>query len=470
MLNADQFVQQRNQRKVFVGYKEGPITFLPTYKFDPGTDTWDTSEKARAPAWTDRILWRGEHIEQQLYRGHWELKISDHKPVSALFKAGIKVVDHAKHRKVYEEVMKELDKMENEFLPQVGVDTTEIEFGQVQFYGDQTQSLAVANTGQVPVQFEFIKKPYEKLVCKPWLSIEPVNGFIMPGDKTDVSITVRVDKKTAGPLTSGQDQLYDILVLHLHGGKDIFITVTGEYQRSSFGASINALVRMTVPICDLTVSSILLLEGCSSAGKKTGGATPIDQADGQKITHDPYPVPKELWFLCDLITSLGLTQENLFIQPGLRSEIATLRQWLDTGLPETRPDVSIHSAAETLLLFIESLREPVIPYAKYNHCIDCAGNYLQCRQIVSQLPLHHREVFNYVCEFLREVLRFSAQNKCQANILAALFATIMLRDPPGLNRNLAGLKGRSQQHLLDNKKARFMHHFLINETNIVPSD
>ena len=74
-------------------------------------------------------------------------------------------------------------------------------------------------------------------------------------------IHIRVDKKTAGPLTSGQDQLYEILVLHLVGGKDIFITVSGEYQRSSFGASIDALVRMTVPICDLSTSSILQLEG-----------------------------------------------------------------------------------------------------------------------------------------------------------------------------------------------------------------
>lgn len=36
-----------------------------------------------------------------------------------------------------------------------------------------------------------------------------------------------MDKKTACKLNSGEDKLYDILVLHLEGGKDIFITVTG---------------------------------------------------------------------------------------------------------------------------------------------------------------------------------------------------------------------------------------------------
>lgn len=110
------------------GYNEGQITFLPTYKFDTGTDNWDSSEKCRIPAWTDRILWKGDHIEQKDYRSHMELRVSDHKPVSAIFTAGMKVVDPAKYRKIYEDVMKRLDRLENEFLPQVTVDTTEINF------------------------------------------------------------------------------------------------------------------------------------------------------------------------------------------------------------------------------------------------------------------------------------------------------------------------------------------------------
>jgi len=38
----------------FVGYEEGPLLFRPTYRYDVGTDTYDTSEKMRIPAWAGR--------------------------------------------------------------------------------------------------------------------------------------------------------------------------------------------------------------------------------------------------------------------------------------------------------------------------------------------------------------------------------------------------------------------------------
>jgi len=42
LLKYDQLHQQHDLKNVFAGYQEGTITFRPTYKYDPGTDDWDS--------------------------------------------------------------------------------------------------------------------------------------------------------------------------------------------------------------------------------------------------------------------------------------------------------------------------------------------------------------------------------------------------------------------------------------------
>ena len=85
-----------------------------------------------------------------------------------------------------------------------------------------------------------------------------------------------------------------------------------------------------------------------------------------------------------------------------------------------------------------------------------------CKQLVSQLPTHHRHVFNYIAAFLREVIRHSRENGVDAKILANLFGSVVLRDPPGTDLG-TGIMARNQQQMLEMKKARFIYHFLIND-------
>lgn len=48
----------------------------------------------------------------------------------------------------------------------------------------------------------------------------------------DIKLEVYVGKRTAGSLTSGKARLNDILILHLRGGRDIFVTV--RYEEISY--------------------------------------------------------------------------------------------------------------------------------------------------------------------------------------------------------------------------------------------
>jgi hypothetical protein len=99
LLENDQLYIQRTRSSVsnvFDHYDEAKITFLPTYKFDLGTDTYDTSEKGRIPAWTDRVLRKGNNIRQINYNSA-PLRFSDHRPVYATFEVDVSLVDEKHH-------------------------------------------------------------------------------------------------------------------------------------------------------------------------------------------------------------------------------------------------------------------------------------------------------------------------------------------------------------------------------------
>lgn len=93
LLERDQLVVSRKKNPGFRlgAFTEAPIGFAPTYKYDAGTDNYDSSEKRRVPAWCDRILHRGEGTEQTEYRRH-EMRASDHRPVSGSFSVRVKTV------------------------------------------------------------------------------------------------------------------------------------------------------------------------------------------------------------------------------------------------------------------------------------------------------------------------------------------------------------------------------------------
>jgi phosphatidylinositol-bisphosphatase len=60
--------------------------------------------------------------------------------------------------------------------------------------------------------------------------------------------------------------------------------------------------------------------------------------------------------------------------------------------------------AETIIRFLESLTEPVIPYSHYQAALEASAQYANCRTLVAQLPLSHYNVFYYLIAFLREAI------------------------------------------------------------------
>ncbi|XP_074347924.1 type IV inositol polyphosphate 5-phosphatase 9 [Apium graveolens] len=102
LLENDQLKKEIREGQVFEGWHEGEINFAPTYKYNPNSDAYYGSsdhgkkgEKKRAPAWCDRIMWYGEGLKQHFY-SRTESKLSDHRPVKAVFTSQVKVLQTVK--------------------------------------------------------------------------------------------------------------------------------------------------------------------------------------------------------------------------------------------------------------------------------------------------------------------------------------------------------------------------------------
>ncbi len=69
---------------------------MPSYKFDKGTDVYDTSKKKRTPSWCDRVLVHCVEPYQAVcshYKMATEVKISDHQPVIAYWTINVRKIN-----------------------------------------------------------------------------------------------------------------------------------------------------------------------------------------------------------------------------------------------------------------------------------------------------------------------------------------------------------------------------------------
>lgn len=109
LFQKDQLNQQMISGESFPYFHEMPIEFPPTYKFDPNTKIYDTSEKMRIPAWTDRILSRGGVLNQLSYGYAEDIIFSDHRPVFAAFQVNLTVEDENKKAQLFNKIYDKLN-------------------------------------------------------------------------------------------------------------------------------------------------------------------------------------------------------------------------------------------------------------------------------------------------------------------------------------------------------------------------
>ncbi|KAI3431944.1 IPPc domain-containing protein, partial [Psidium guajava] len=93
LTERDQLVRELRKGCAFDGWSEGTLNFPPTYKYENNSEKYfgeNPKFGRRTPAWCDRILSYGRGMRQLCYR-RVELKLSDHRPVTATYVAEVEV-------------------------------------------------------------------------------------------------------------------------------------------------------------------------------------------------------------------------------------------------------------------------------------------------------------------------------------------------------------------------------------------
>ncbi|QKX61076.1 uncharacterized protein TRUGW13939_08222 [Talaromyces rugulosus] len=224
------------------------------------------------------------------YTSHQGVLSSDHKPLDAAFTLTYEAVIPELKRKIYQDVVRELDKAENEARPDLTVivdshpdeseeapqdiayDQNAIYFGSVPFGVPVSRTVTVANTGAVPATFYFTSRLVSDPVRSkenppPWLEVrvdwpederkkddkkkdEKEQRYqqtytIAPGDSAVVEVTACVRQlEYVRALNDSTAKVEDILVFRVAGGRDQFIPVYGRWLPTCFGRSLDELTHI----------------------------------------------------------------------------------------------------------------------------------------------------------------------------------------------------------------------------------
>ncbi|KAJ2223097.1 hypothetical protein H4R99_007035 [Coemansia sp. RSA 1722] len=328
LLGLDQLRITMMNKQAFVGFEEADINFAPTYKYLVGTDEYDVN---RRPSWCDRVLWWTnpgceDGVSCSEYAAIKAPKSSDHKPVRSRINLEVWKTDLERRQLVYLDVLRELDRYENECIPTAVLESTVVDFGDVVFGRTVRRQMRLCNSGQVPLEYSFIATPARESYAPEWLRISPDCGMLLPSQDVQLEFTVTVDETTSAPLSARVEDLSDILVLHLNRGRDYFIQVQGNYLPSVFGMSLDVLVHCKKSVRQMTRVEF---EQCLVSGQ--------------------FSVPKCIWSMTDFLSRYAVERGySLFYWPGDRTLATKIKENLDLDLP-LDPNVILqwHTDSET---------------------------------------------------------------------------------------------------------------------------
>lgn len=205
-------------------------------------------------------------------------------------------------------------------------------------------------------------------------------------------------------------------------GRDIFVTLFGEFKPSVFGFRPETLMKLTKPLIEYDLKELIAID---------------NDVENVHPFHNNVIVPREMWLLMDYLHKYGITVQNLFTlnrrhrnDPGL----AQIRDWLDSWSIEAfREFLYINhannvveylilagnpcTAAEMLLKLFQCLPLPLIPILERDLSIH-STNFEKCKELLlTKVPLINRKIFFYIVLFIKELQKNNHANHMDDKLL-----------------------------------------------------
>ncbi|KAF8065021.1 DNase I-like protein [Lyophyllum atratum] len=423
LLRYDQLTKVMHDGRAFTGFMEHPMSHPPTYRFSHGILTDELGyDIKRKPAWTDRILYMAApsiSLNQLSYTSHPHITMSDHRPVAADFVIDVdlynKELRDATARKLYRTAHRMEDPSDRTAIK---LDKTSVDMGQILYNRSTSQTIRLQNTGKGPCAYRLVPVNPNSEIHPEWLRVEPMqaspshDALILPGEIAYITLTASVDNESASKLNLGAKDLVCTLILRTIMGKDHFITVTGEYQYTCFANRLSRLTRLPGPIRAL---------------KSPDDLRPKDH---------PINAPREVMRLVNWMMSDHVNLNGLFILPADENLVDTIRECLDSGddfpfAPECDdPQVAL-AFATTLIRFLDSLVDPIVPVSLHPRCAQMTSRD-EAFELLDAFPSTSVNVWISVTAFLHFMCQSPTvdQPSDKAEKIATIFAPVLLRDDP----------------------------------------
>lgn len=419
LLKFDQLKVQQHLGKAFTNMVEGPINFEPTYRCEIGKKAGHYWDPRRRPAWTDRILYctaRGKENAIKLvegsYTSHPIISLSDHKPVSADFVIQVEELDRDLAATRLKQLVKKLGRLPlEEDVPHVRLSEDAIDFGTINYLKPLVRELKIQNTGIITAYWRIIPAENGGPLHPDWVTVGPTSGVLLPGDSVTITITTNITNEFASQLNLGSKTLEEIIIVHTVRGKDTFLPVTGTWTRTCLAYEPTALVRLPGPVRSSSVAKSAQL--------------PPEKASSS---------PRELMRVVNWLMKYGVEHDELFVQTGDPHIVDQIIEALDTGaefpFDQQDPGVDVVLAfGSALLLFLEEMPEPVIPYRLHAQCAYSSSRE-QAYEILDTLPGLNANMWISITAFLHFFCQQEdrSKNSSSAQTLARIFSNVLWGD------------------------------------------